>query len=370
MIAASRVAPLVRAGVKGQQLVRGAASIVRNNPRAVSLAVQGFRAAGRVLTKAAKRRLRRKTAGTRSVQGPRDNPTALPMTIFRPPVTVGNVVTAPVHQHLQSYESVQHGTVVVLSGRQLFCNVKESSASATTLEANGGATVDSGYAASILPITSGGRLAVMAGVFTRYRWRSLRFEYAPSAASTNQGQFALGVTTREHASEGGLKTWTYAEVSSLANSVSAQYFTPFTIDFDMSYDEHWYQTRRVGGMSADIDILPCLLAANLYPGGTTAVRGVLFFEYVIELRDPCATSVLSVGGTDNESCRLRSLLDKRVATSLRVIHADKKTITVEIDAPLTYATALLSCNGGCPFCSICGLCPHHDKPNGCAHDTN
>lgn len=221
----------------------------------------------------------------------------------------------PQHATVVGSIHTDFGPGIRITGRQLMCNIGESSGITTSLfstdtSAISGATIFSaaGVPVSTVLLPNGGnvlklspdflnlRLATIAQLYSRWKFVNFRVLYTPSVSTTTPGNFTVGFS--EDVGTAALQTLSYATTTQMARSNICQYWAP--LEFDVSGggdDEFLYTESGTGGSATTADRQTCHGLLSVFPntnGSIGQTYGTLWCSYDIVLADPSPSYGLAV----------------------------------------------------------------------------
>ncbi len=188
------------------------------------------------------------------------------------------------------------GPGIMVTGRQLYCNVAVTSATNACLTSvAGGATVANTNYCYINPDYLNERLASIANWYEIYRFRRIVFEYEPAIGSDTVGQFCLALT-RDADAISHFETMSYADAAQMSPS---EIFQPSTVGkaLMVSYrdDKEWFCEANMTTAADSRDTVQYTLvgwpASSAY---TTATWGTIWVKYSIELYRPTPSQGISL----------------------------------------------------------------------------
>jgi hypothetical protein len=165
---------------------------------------------------------------------------------------------------------------IILKGQEILTVIR-SNATSTNLPFNGTTTY-----LGLKPYTFGDRVTAVANVYTRYRYRSLRFEYKTHVGSTTVGALALGVADDSNNTDiagniGGI----YDPVVNLRCSGDNALWKNFTFMWTPLDKSKWYYTDT-SGTDPRFDTQACILAAFDVNRTDNLLLGEIRVHYVVE----------------------------------------------------------------------------------------
>jgi len=133
---------------------------------------------------------------------------------------------------------------------------------------------------NLSPTTLGGRPAVMAGIFLRYRIKDLNYHYVPTVGSNTAGSLAIGVSDDTSVSSGTVLTDYFATVQ-LRTVNESQVWNKMNKVWMPVDRKKWYYCDSESSNSDDRFLFPGALVANGLGLTASTTYGTLVIRYSI-----------------------------------------------------------------------------------------
>lgn len=202
------------------------------------------------------------------------------------PVAVSSQILGANSYHQQSKRFDEADGLVVI-GRQILTGGVVTNTATTFLDSTaiGTATITSSYVTRVSPDSFGGKVALLARTYSRFRFRHIRFVYVPRVATSYAGNFVMSYCT-----DPGAISFATPSYTSMMNSDVAM-ISPIrecaSIEMNCTSPEWYYQELDTTGASTFRQTAQGLFMSLVDDTvWTTGAVGAFYVEYVLEICDP------------------------------------------------------------------------------------
>lgn len=218
----------------------------------------------------------------------------------------------PQHPSIVGAVMTDFGPGIRVTGRQLLCEIKDSTTASTILDASlnsadiflsTGVLAGPGLPGNILKLSPDYlnlRLATISQLYSRWRFVDAKILYTPACSTTTAGSFAIGFSEDVGiaAAVGTAAGMTFAATTQLSHSNLCQYWSPLEFDIRAGGDDEFLFTEvsETIGSPVAAERQTCHGLVSVFPSTTTGFAtalGTLWITYDIILADPSPSYALA-----------------------------------------------------------------------------